>query len=100
MPRWSLVLGQANANAMPSFIEPKTCTLLLTEACNTHSRYLSTPFLFGLHPGNATTGLLPTLKQDLAAFLLMRGPFAWLGWGEWGMTWPPGQPLPAELNAD
>lgn len=28
------------------------------------------------------------MKQDVAFFLLARGPFAWLGWGTWGMDWP------------
>ena len=28
------------------------------------------------------------IQQDVAFFLLARGPFAWLGWGQWGMTWP------------
>merc|ERR1711974_412699 len=28
------------------------------------------------------------LEQDVAFFLLARGPYAWLGWGVWGMTWP------------
>ena len=28
------------------------------------------------------------MAQDVAAFLLMRGPHAWIGWGPWGMLWP------------
>ena len=24
----------------------------------------------------------------VAFFLLARGPYAWIGWGTWGMTWP------------
>ena len=49
------------------------------------------------------------LEADIAAFQLARGPYAYIGWGVWGVTWPGiyGQdtgsaplPLPAELSAD
>jgi hypothetical protein len=30
------------------------------------------------------------LEADIAAFLLMRGPWAWVGAGVWGMSWPVG----------
>merc|ERR1712194_419855 len=28
------------------------------------------------------------VEQDVAFFQLVRGDYAWLGWGVWGMTWP------------
>ena len=31
---------------------------------------------------------LAQLEQDIAFFLLARGKYAYLGWGEWGMTGP------------
>ena len=52
--------------------------------------------------------------QDIAFFLLVRGKWAWIGWGTWGMTWPfnpepahgqlppmpGGLPLPGSLSVD
>eukprot|EP01043_Picozoa_sp_COSAG02_P020681 COSAG02_NODE_1025_length_15146_cov_21.959460_13_plen_145_part_00 len=35
-----------------------------------------------------TSTTLAQLDQDLAYFLLARGPYAWIGWGKWGMDWP------------
>lgn len=54
--------------------------------------------------GNATVPL-PYVDQDLAAFLLMRGPHAWIGWGQWGMLWPTnpdgsGLPFPPQMTAE
>ena len=57
---------------------------------------------------------LVQFQQDLAFFLLARGPYTWLGWGVWGMTWPfnaepahgtlpplpHGVPRPAALDLD
>lgn len=96
---WSLVADQANANAMPRLVEPKTCVATLRAACQASAPWQTVPFLFGIHEGNATSPM-PTLVEDVAMFLLMRGPHAWIGWGEWGMTWPPSRPLPALLSAD
>ena len=37
----------------------------------------------GLTPGSDGVSL-PQLEQDIAAFLLMRGAYAYAGWGVWG----------------
>ena len=111
---WSLMAGQANANAMPHLVSPeaRACTATLRSACSAESAMQTTANLFGVAVVNATR--TPRLKQDLAFFLLARGPFAWLGWGVWGMTWPfnpepahgelpplpHGVPLPPELQRD
>ena len=48
---------------------------------------------------NATTGSAG-VQRDLAAFLLLRGPYAWIGRG-WGGCSPEGPaPLPEELGWD
>jgi hypothetical protein len=36
--------------------------------------------------------------QEVAAFLLLRGPYAYWGWGVWGLGWPDGTPLPSQLK--
>lgn len=88
---WSLIPGQDNADASPLMVGPDagSCNAALRDACRRDAPWQSVPLLAGLHPGNATSPL-PYLTQDLAAFLLMRGPWAWVGWGEWGMSWPAG----------
>ena len=82
---WWLMDGQKNANAMPVLLKHSTCAQQLEEACSATSIWQRLPKLFGLTV-NATSPL--QLDQDMAFFLLARGPYAWLGWGEWGMTWP------------
>lgn len=84
---WSLIPHQENANAMPELIDPGSCAAKLRSACA--SGYDDAPLLMGIQPGNSTHPL-PNLHQDVAAFLLMRGPHAWLGYGVWGMSWPIG----------
>ena len=94
---WSLMLGQSNANAAPVMLpsDPKGCAALLQGACQPGSseqiQLQSAPLLFGLKAshGNASVPL-PQLEQDVAAFLLLRGPSAFIGWGQRGLTWPVG----------
>ena len=89
---WSLIPGQDNANASPVMIGPdsKSCNAELSRACSqATSPWQDKPLLMGLHPGNDTNPL-PYVDQEVAGFLLMRGPYAWLGYGVWGMSWPAG----------
>jgi hypothetical protein len=76
------------------------------------SRWSKFATFFGLTVLNDNT--LIQLEQDIAFFLLARGPFAWLGWGRWGIGWPfnpepahgtlpaqpHGVPLPAILQTE
>lgn len=128
---WWLMDGQENANAEPFLfglddgtkdqerhgenLKEKTrserCTEILEEACRDDSDWQTRPRLFGLSI-NQTTHALLQFDLDLAFFLLVRGPYSWLGWGQWGMTWPfqaepahgespplpHGVPLPHELT--
>jgi hypothetical protein len=108
---WSLIPGQANANAEPVIVgdDAKSCAATLRDACRADAPWQTVPLLFGLHAGNASDPL-PFLEQDVAAFLLMRGPWAWAGYGVWGMSWPVGSSflspngtavaLPPQLSAD
>jgi hypothetical protein len=41
--------------------------------------------LFGFTQNGST---LTQVEQDIAFFQLARGPYAYAGWGTWGMTWP------------
>ena len=83
---WSLIPGQENADASPVLLQPGTCATLLRSACQIDAPWQQLPFLFGFTVTNRT--VLSQLDQDLAFFLLARGPYAYAGWGVWGMTWP------------
>ena len=108
---WSLIPGQENANASPLMMKNTTCAADLRAACTPASRWQKYATLFGFsNAGSALT----QLEQDLAFFLLARGPYAWIGWGTWGIGWPfnpepahgtlparpHGVPLPKELSMD
>ncbi len=113
---WSLAPGQANANAMPTLLPAAAdgCAATVRPACAGGAAaplWRDGPLLFGLTPGETDATSLPQLDADLAAFLLMRGPYAYAGWGVWGMSWPagvaftgdddaPARARPAALDAD
>lgn len=83
---WTLMSGQQNANASPIMITRQNCAMMLRHVCGDGAHeWMTQAKLVGVTP-NGTQ--LPQLQQDVAFFLLARGPFAWLGWGTWGMTWP------------
>ena len=106
---WSRIPGQDNANAEPVMVSPTdaaACAAKLRPACSATSPWVSAPLLAGVHFSGATT---PTIVADVAAFLIMRGPWAWIGAGYWGLSWPTGEtwnstntPVsrPPELDAD
>jgi hypothetical protein len=83
---WSLIPGQANANAQPLLFNSTNCVSLLRNASHSFQQLQDAPVLVGLSY-NSTLGGFPWLQQQLAAFLLIRGPYAYIGWGEWGMWW-------------
>jgi hypothetical protein len=82
---WSLMFRQENANASPFLLKASECVRALKEACSQTSIWQRLPIIFGFTV-NGT--VFTQLSQDLAFFLLVRGPFAYAGWGVWGMTWP------------
>jgi hypothetical protein len=88
---WSLMAnGGENADASPYMIKQgASCAAAIAAACETGSQWQAAPLLMGLTPSNGTASL-PFFDAELAAFLLMRGSHAYLGWGEWGMSWPAG----------
>ena len=112
---WSLMYGQGNANASPTKLKKETCSKQLRESCDQGKDvqvWQDNAHLVGLTIVNGTS--FQQLQQDVAFFLLVRGPYAWLGYGEWGMTWPfnkepahgelpplpHGVPLPSLLKKD
>lgn len=107
---WSLIPGEDNANASPVMLGPeaKSCIATLRKGCSTKALWQSLPLLFGIHLGNDTDPL-PYIDQDMAAFLLLRGDYAWAGAGIWGVSWPAGMtwnstgkavPRPPQMDLD
>ena len=105
---WSLLPGQDNANASPIMLTAANCAPTLRRACASTSPWLTAPLLLGLTPGNKSAPL-PRLAAALAAFHVMRGPYAYVGYGVWGMSWPAGSsfdnrndtlPIPPEFATD
>jgi hypothetical protein len=88
---WSLIPGQANANAQPLIVDQKSCLQWMNQTCNPSNPFIDAPLLAGITYQNGT----PFIEQELASFLLMRGPYAYIGFGEWGMVWPTNVNLPS-----
>lgn len=88
---WSRIPGQDNANAEPVMAGPDaaSCLSVLRSACTPASPWLRAPLLFGVHMG-ADGKSPPHVTADVATFLLARGPWAWMGAGYWGLSWPSG----------
>lgn len=83
---WSLIPGQQNANASPFMITASTCAKTIRPACSLEGNpHDAAPLLFGLSMGNSTQPL-PFLEVELASFLVMRGKYAYVGAGFWGMV--------------
>lgn len=67
---------------------PMTCAAYMREQCSTgpSATLQSSAMMYGLGQGcslvtdNTTTGNPIDFQQHLASFLLLRGPYAWLGW--------------------
>jgi len=59
--------------------------LTKTKKNKKYNNFQDFSYLFGIKV-NGTQIL--QLNEDVAHFLLVRGDYAWLGWGVWGMTWP------------
>ncbi len=60
-------------------VTQKTCAADLRALCNATSAPQVRAMMYGL--SGSPEARNPDLMQDLASFLLIRGPFAWLGWG-------------------
>lgn len=85
---WSLLPGQQNANASPHMIDAASCASQLRSSCSAATNpWTELPLVMGVSPGNSSNPL-PMVEQEVAAFLLMRGDYAYLGYGVWGMSWP------------
>ena len=77
-------------------VRKETCAADLRRLCNATSPAQTRAMAYGFNTRN--TAVLPDLAQDLANFLLIRGPYAWLGHGWRGCSQH--YLFPPELNED
>lgn len=96
---WSLIPGQDNANAEPLIITQGNCAARLEEACSASNHWQTAPLMHGINIGNGN-GTFPSIDADIASFLLMRGPWAFTGYGQWGMSWPTSVSIPPQMTED
>eukprot|EP01103_Thecamoeba_quadrilineata_P004919 TRINITY_DN14791_c0_g1_i1.p1 TRINITY_DN14791_c0_g1~~TRINITY_DN14791_c0_g1_i1.p1 ORF type:complete len:454 (+),score=61.54 TRINITY_DN14791_c0_g1_i1:37-1398(+) len=98
---WSLMPYQANANAQPLVLNQSICHSVLNFACQVPNPFEDAPLLSGITLNTSSdSNLFPFLVQQVAGFLLMRGPSGFIGYGEWGMEWPPEVELPDLVFGD
>ena len=80
-----------------AIVQQKQCASDLRALCNETAAPQTRAMMYALNTGHDPS-VLPELKQDLANFLLIRGPFAWLGHGWKGCS--KDYPFPPEFNLD
>ena len=99
---WQLLKGIS----APPLGDTPQCTAFFNDACAPNSTVHASATMLTF--SNSSSGRAPLWKTDLAAFLLVRGPFAWIGYGWYGcVSWnqPVGGPgeyyeRPAALAED
>ena len=73
-----------NGDCPQPWVRQKTCASDLRSLCNATSEVQTRALLYGFSPGSCTgtdPAHLTDLEQDVANFLLVRGPYAYLGNG-------------------
>ena len=87
--------GDRNADeiAVHGSMVPSTCRYMRGTACKVGSDLQKKSLFYGYtdYQKGGKKGVLPAFQQDLAAFMLIRGPYAWLGYSWMGCTWPLGR---------
>eukprot|EP01051_Picozoa_sp_SAG22_P014977 SAG22_NODE_1895_length_3366_cov_3.131007_3_plen_140_part_00 len=81
-----------------SIVNNDTCAADLRALCNETAPPQTRAMMYALGKEPHDPSKLTALHQDLANFLLIRGPFAWLGHGWSGCS--KNYPFPKEFNLD
>ena len=79
-----------------SIVSQKGCAAELRSLCNETAPPQTRAMMYAINAHRPN--VMPEVKQDLANFLLIRGPFAWLGHGWKGRSQE--YPFPPEFNLD
>ena len=104
---WQMFDVGHRTNAGPPFQKENCTTYMRETACKPDSALQKQSMFYGFTDHTVSKSKLPYFKQDLASFLLIRGPYAWLGYSWMGCNADPGtarDPIgyqfPAELGQD
>jgi hypothetical protein len=105
---WQMFDVGHRTNAGPPFAKEDCTTYMRETACKPDSVLQKQSMFYGFTQiRGAPKSKLPYFKQDLASFLLVRGPYAWLGYSWFGCNTSPStarNPIeyqfPAELGHD
>ena len=81
---------------LTNLVTQKACAATLRSMCSADSPAQTRAMAFGMSGSPSTRS--PGLLQDLANFLLTRGPYSWLGWGWKGCS--KHYYFPPEFNVD
>jgi hypothetical protein len=99
---WTGGAADAKGSTCPSpLVSKASCAADLRALCNASSpQYTQRAMMYSFSPGGCRSdpSSLTELQQDLAGFLLSRGPFAWIGHGWLGCSRD--YAFPAELSTD
>lgn len=81
-------------------VQKASCAANLRQLCNASSAAQTRAMMYAFSPGGCdhTSVTLPMFHQDLANFLLTRGPYSWLGHGWLGCS--QAYQFPDELHVD
>jgi hypothetical protein len=91
-------VSQKASTCPHAIVSQHSCAATLRTLCNESAPPQTRAMMYALETENRDPSKLTALKQDLANFLLVRGPFAWLGHGWVGCS--KNYPFPAEFNLD
>jgi hypothetical protein len=105
---WKMFDVGNRTNAGPPFKKEKCTAYMRETACRPDSVLQKQSLFYGFTDQSMNRSELPYFKQDLASFLLIRGPYAWLGYswvgcngeGAQAQRNPIGYQFPAELGED
>lgn len=87
---WQMFDVGNKTNAGPPFKKENCTTYMRETACKPDSALQKESMFYGFTNQTVSKGKLPYFRQDLAAFLLIRGPYAWLGYSWMGCNADPG----------
>lgn len=80
-------VGGLGSTGPHPIVDKQSCTQDLRQLCRETAPPQTRAMMYALNTGpSRDPSNLPELKQDLANFLLVRGPFAWLGHGWMGCS--------------
>ena len=93
--------GSIGSTCPQPLVKKDSCAADLRSLCQPTSAAQTRAMMYAFGPGRcngAASVKMPDLHEDLANFLLTRGPYAWLGHGWLGCSQP--YVFPPELNVD